>query len=93
MSIADNKARYEGSAMQALMKASGHTICERCYCCDATYETYPCWGCGGFPFDEDDDDEWATPCTVCGGEGEMSVLECIGRCDDEGNHKKKEVAA
>lgn len=93
MSIADNKARYEGTAFQHLMEAAGHTICDRCYCCDATYQPYTCWRCGGCCGDwaEDDDDDGY--CSVCESEGEISVLECLGRCDENGCHEKKPVAA
>jgi len=66
MGIAENKARYEGSAFQAIMERSGHTVCDRCYCCDAAYESHACWQC----------------------EGEIHVLECLGRCDENGDHKK-----
>lgn len=82
-SIAANKARYEGSTLQALMEAADHTICDRCYCCDSTMESYQCWQCGGF---EDEDDEWGDLCSVCHGEGEVFHRECLGRCDDAGVH-------
>jgi hypothetical protein len=85
MTSEERKAAFEGSALQALMKASGHEVCERCWCCDLVWENGPCWQCGGF--EEDDDPEWPYDvCSVCGGEGELSWQECIGRCDDKGNH-------
>jgi len=89
MSIAENKARYEGSALQARMEQSDHTVCDRCYCCDAAYESHTCWQCGGYcgVLAEDDDDDGY--CSVCQGEGEIHVLECLGRCDENGEHKKK----
>lgn len=86
MSVAENKARYEGSSMQLLMEQAGHTVCTRCYCCDSTVESHPCWQCGGF---EDEDDEWYSPCSVCHGEGEIYVTECLGRCDENGKHEPR----
>jgi hypothetical protein len=80
------KARYEGSPLQALMEASGHVICDRCFCCDAVYERVSCWQCGGFA-DTDFEDE--PECSVCHDEGELSYLMCLGRCDDDGNHAAK----
>jgi hypothetical protein len=85
MSIAENKARYEGTGLQALMEASDHTVCDRCYCCDSTMESATCWQCGGFPGDDEDD----YPCSVCHDEGEIFYRECLGRCDDDGKHEKK----
>ena len=87
MSIESNKARYEGIALQALMEASDHTACARCYCCDSTVESYPCWQCGGFEADWADDTD-SGACSVCHGEGEIFVMQCLGRCDDDGNHKE-----
>ena len=86
---AQKKAEYEGSALQALMESSGHVVCDRCYCCDSTIEMVPCWQCGGF---ENEDDEWAVPCSVCHDEGRISYRECLGRCDDDGNHEKTVIA-
>ncbi len=88
MSIEENRQRYEGSGLQALMKASGHEICERCYCCEAVWESSPCWQCGGFA--DDDDAEWITVCSVCGDEGELTYKSCLGNCDEQGNHPKTE---
>ena len=87
MSIAENKGRYENSALKALMDASDHQICERCYCCDLMWEHSPCWQCGGF--DNEDEDGWDDECSVCGGEGDIDFQVCVGDCDDEGNHKIK----
>lgn len=77
------KKEYEGSALQALMKASGHEICERCYCCDLVSESATCWQCNGM---WEPDDGW---CDVCQGEGEIYFKACIGRCDEQGNHAHK----
>ena len=86
MTPEERKKAYEGSALQALMDASGHEICKRCYCCDVESENETCWACGGF--DDYEDDPWGNdPCSVCGGEGEIFWRECIGRCDEQGNHK------
>lgn len=86
MSIEENRARYEGTTLQALMDSAGHTICTRCYCCDSTTESTSCWQCSGF---EDEDDEWGDVCSVCHGEGELFYIECLGRCDENGDHKPK----
>lgn len=87
MSVAENKARYEGSVMQQLMEGSGHMVCDRCYCCDATTQSATCWQCNGMT--EEWQDEWDDGyCSVCQGEGEIYFTECLGRCDEEGNHKK-----
>ena len=88
MSIEENRNRYEGSTLQVLMEHAGHTICERCYCCDSASEEAPCWQCGGFEPDYDDewDDGW---CSVCNGEGRIYWNDCIGRCDENGHHKAK----
>lgn len=87
MSIEERKAKYESSALKELIEASGHEICERCYCCDSFWEVENCWACGGFP--ESDDDEWPEDvCAECGGEGELSFKVCVGGCDKDGNHKK-----
>ena len=86
MSIEENKARYEGSFMQALMKHAGHHVCERCYCCDSTQESSPCWQCGGMEPDYDDewDDGW---CETCQGEREVYFWSCLGNCDEFGDHE------
>ena len=81
------KAQYEGSALQALMETSVHTICERCYCCDAVVEEIDCWQCGGFP----DEDEDGYECTVCHDEGVLSRHVCLGRCDADGNHVSEQA--
>jgi hypothetical protein len=83
--IAERKAKYEQSAMKQLMEATGHEICTRCYCCDVVHESSPCPCCGGF---EDDDEEWPDICGECGGEGEVYWKGCIGRCDENGEHRK-----
>jgi hypothetical protein len=89
MSIEENRKRYEGSNIQALMESCGHTICDRCYCCDATAGSAPCWQCGGF--EPNYDDEWDIEvCSVCSGEGEIYFMHCLGNCDIEGNHHKTE---
>jgi hypothetical protein len=85
MSTAENRARYEGSALQALMEASDHTICDRCYCCDSTVGSYSCWQCGGFEPDWADETD-SGACSVCHGEGEVFHRECLGSCDDDGYH-------
>jgi hypothetical protein len=85
MSIAENKARYEESSLKGLFEASGHVICDRCYCCDSISESSPCYLCGGF---EDEDDEWNDVCSACGGEGELYYMTCAGSCDQNGEHKK-----
>lgn len=83
--IEKRKAQYEQSALKQLMDATGHEICERCYCCDSVSDSAVCWQCNGF--DEDDDDGWlSAPCSVCGGEGRIYFKECLGRCDENGNH-------
>lgn len=82
---AERKAEYEGSALEALMKASGHEICPKCYCCDLVPESAPCWQCGGF--DSDDEDDY--PCSVCQGEGEIYWQACIGRCNENGEHEQR----
>jgi len=85
MSIEENRARYEGTGLQRLMEASEHTICPRCYCCDEVTESAPCPYCGGFV---DYDDEWDdSDCSECHGEGTIYFRMCIGRCDQDGNHK------
>lgn len=86
MSIAEKKAAYEASGMKVLMDASGHTICDRCYCCDAVAESSPCWQCGGFE-PEEEDLEWGDFCSVCAGEGDLCYTVCVGKCDEDGNHK------
>jgi hypothetical protein len=86
MSIEENRQRYEGSGLEALIKSSDHEICERCYCCDSVWESSPCWQCGGFEWDDEDD----YPCSVCGGEGELTYKSCLGNCDEQGDHPKNE---
>ena len=85
--IAERKARYENSALRQLMEASGHEICERCYCCDVVTESATCWNCGGFA-DDDCDEGWLDICSECGGEGKLFWRACIGRCDKDGNHEQ-----
>jgi hypothetical protein len=85
VSTAENKARYEGTALNALVEASGHTICDRCYCCAVVTEPVACWECGGFC--NDYDDEWDDGyCASCEGEGEIYVPSCLGRCNENGDH-------
>ena len=88
MSIADNKARYEASALKVLIESTNHHICELCYCCDCSSESTTCWSCNGMTeWDGDDwDDGW---CDVCEGEGEVYYWSCLGRCDENGEHKQK----
>lgn len=85
MSIEEKKAAYEKSAIRQLLEAPGHHVCERCYCCDAMSESTPCWQCGGFEPDWQDDD-WDDICSVCLGEGELFYMVCCGNCDENGNH-------
>ena len=89
MTPEERKKAYEGSALEQLMKASGHEICERCYCCDLVGESSTCWQCGGF--DEDEDGWPGSPCSVCCGEGKIYYKECIGRCDENGNHLAEQL--
>jgi hypothetical protein len=69
-------------------------LCDRCKCCSADYEMVPCWSCGGFCGDWDDD-EWGNDgwCDACEGEGEIPVKMCCGSCDENGKHKPREVTA
>lgn len=39
-------------------------------------------------YEDEWDDGW---CDACDGEGEISVLMCIGRCNENGEHEKKDV--
>lgn len=88
MTTDERKAAYEKSALKQLMDANGHEICTRCYCCDLVSESSSCWQCGGF--EDDDDPEWpSSPCSVCGGEGEIFWMQCVGNCDENGEHKKE----
>jgi hypothetical protein len=84
--IEQRRKAYEGSALKQSFEAAGHTICDRCYCCDVGAESAPCYQCGGL---EDEDDEIGDICSACDGEGELYWTECIGRCDENGNHKAK----
>ena len=87
MGIAENKARYEQSVVKVLIDANpDHQICDRCYCCDAVWETSPCWQCGGF--EPEPDDGFDDTCSVCGGDGELTYRVCIGGCDEEGDHRR-----
>lgn len=86
--IEESKAEYDASSLKQLMEANGHTICTRCYCCDSSWESTPCYQCGGF---EDEEDEIWSVCSACEGEGEMFWEECLGRCDDNGHHNVKAV--
>lgn len=88
MTPAERKAAYQDSSLKQLMEASGHKICERCYCCDAFVEAFPCWQCGGFEEVYDLDDWGPDPCSVCAGEGELWHTVCAGSCDDNGSHEK-----
>ena len=88
MTPAERKAAYENSSLKQLMEASGHEMCERCYCCDVVSENAVCWLCGGFDDSEDDDGWPPDPCPECAGDGRISFRHCIGQCDDEGNHKQ-----
>jgi len=91
VSIEENRKRYEGSSLEALMKASDHQICERCYCCDRVSASETCWACNGV--DEDDDDYsgyFGAPCRECDGEGRIFRYDCLGNCDENGNHEKGE---
>lgn len=82
--IEERKAQYEKSALKQLMEASGHEICDRCYCCDAVGDSAVCWQCNGI---DEDDDEWPSePCSECGGEGRIYFKRCISNCDENGNH-------
>ena len=81
----ERKAAYEQSALKQLMELSGHEICTNCYCCDLISERVICWACGGLPDEEDEDGG----CSECDGNEELTVKNCIGRCDDNGNHKKE----
>lgn len=85
MNAEERKSAYENSALRALIEASGHEICERCYCCDLVPEWATCWQCGGF--EEEEDPEWPSDvCSVCKGEGEIYFTQCVGNCDDHGEH-------
>jgi hypothetical protein len=84
VSIADKREAYEQSALKQLFEQSGHTICQRCYCCDMVCEWAPCWQCGGF--EPEPDDDFLDVCSVCDGAGKIYFQRCIGNCDDEGNH-------
>ena len=70
------------------MQASGLAICERCYCCEVIHEEVPCWSCGGFEPDYEDewDDGW---CDACQGELTISFLSCLGNCDENGKHEER----
>lgn len=81
---AERKAQFEGSALQQLMTASGHEICQQCWCCDLVPESAPCWQCGGFEPEWDDD--FSDVCSVCDGEGEIFWQACVGRCNEQGEH-------
>ena len=66
--------------------------CPRCDCCCRDWED--CWSCGGEGYRElyDDDPLWYDPddtesCHECGGKG--GWLMCIGRCDENGQHKQE----
>jgi len=77
---------YANPAIAALFEACpDHEICNRCGCCDQTWES--CQACGGDGFIEmDDDDEWGDDdtCGDCDGAGGWSM--CLGRCDKNGVH-------
>ena len=91
MTPEEYKRAYRGSALEALMKASGHEICPKCYCCEVVSESAPCWQCGGFDDYEDYDDGFPPDvCSVCNGEGKLYWMSCIGRCDEQGKHERKE---
>ena len=63
-------------------------LCKRCKCCSAVPESAPCWQCGGF--EPDMDDEWDHGwCSVCEGEGKVYFLSCLGGCDDNGIHAQR----
>lgn len=85
---AERKAQYEGSALQALMEATDHEICPKCYCCDYVVEHEPCWACAGMGSFEDDWQFGEEICSECAGEGELSYKVCIGRCDENGEHSE-----
>jgi hypothetical protein len=63
-------------------------LCDRCHCCSSVSESAPCWSCGGFEpeWDDDWDDGW---CNVCQGEGEIYFMACVGNCDENGKHKEQ----
>lgn len=90
---AERKAQYEGSALQQLMDASGHEICPKCYCCDLVDESETCWQCGGFweEFDDARNDGPYSVCDVCDDEGKIYWKACIGRCDENGEHRQREA--
>jgi hypothetical protein len=59
------------------------------YRCDSVYEEVTCWQCGGMcgeMYEDDWDDGY---CEECGGEGVIHVRQCLGRCNENGEHAKK----
>jgi hypothetical protein len=85
--IEESRKEYEGSGLQALMEASGHEVCPRCYCCDLVPESAPCPVCGGFCGPEYGDDWDDGYCDYCGDDGEVYFKKCIGNCDEHGHHE------
>ena len=72
MTPAERKAAYQDSSLKQLMEASGHKICERCYCCDAFVERFPVAGSAAALRKYTTLDDWGPdPCSVCAGEGEL----------------------
>ena len=91
MPVTDEERRfYEG-----LVEAHEGKLCPRCGCCEM--EWVECHECGGEgwvsryeedPLWYDEDDLW--PCHICEGEGGWWA--CLGRCDENGKHEKRNEA-
>lgn len=87
----ERKSAYEQSSLKVLMDSQGHEICPDCYCCELVSESATCPDCCGLE-DEETDEGWDV-CSTCDGEGEIFWSECIGKCDENGNHVNSRPAA
>jgi hypothetical protein len=85
----ERKIAYEKSAVRQLMESQGHEICPRCYCCDLISTLVPCWQCNGLEEEDELDYFLSGPCSVCKGELTIADTQCIGGCDENGNHEVK----
>ena len=74
-------------------------FCKRCGCCSVTF--VDCWQCGGDGetqpgelYEEDPlwyDQDAVETCNICHGKGGWP--DCLGNCDDNGKHEKKDEAS
>jgi hypothetical protein len=84
------------STLRALVASQDGVFCERCKCCEMTWQScLTCQGDGYFgedydyDYDYDDDEDAAFPrvCDICDGERGWYLCEC----DEQGRHASRAI--